>query len=190
MHVHDEVLNAANRIGGNRGDWTFTPDEVVKALPDRNQHTVRTHIGSRCCVNAPVNHPHKWDYFRRLERGRYEVLSKYRVMPILSPAQPAESTRSLAANRLEKDSPKQKRLPRRDVIHAVAYPDQDGYYVECLEVSVVTQGDTLEEAHTNVGDAFEAVLELYAEQGRSLPASISLPAPGEVVWSEALVGSP
>ena len=48
----------------------------------------------------------------------------------------------------------------------------------------------VEEAQANVPDAFEAVVELYAEQGRALPASISLPAPGEVVWSEALVSSP
>jgi antitoxin HicB len=34
---------------------------------------------------------------------------------------------------------------------------------------LLTEGDTLEEAHTRVRDAFEAVAELYAEQGRSLP---------------------
>jgi antitoxin HicB len=54
---------------------------------------------------------------------------------------------------------------------------------------LLTEGDTLEEAHANVHDAFEAVLEIYSEQGRPLPAGISLPASGEVVWSEALVGS-
>ena len=55
---------------------------------------------------------------------------------------------------------------------------------------LLTEGDTLEEAHANVRDAFEAVVELYAEQGRPLPASISLPAPSEMVWSDTLVGSP
>ena len=53
---------------------------------------------------------------------------------------------------------------------------------------LITEGETLEEAHANVRDAFEAVAELYAEQGRPLPAAISLPA-GELVWSEALVGT-
>lgn len=33
---------------------------------------------------------------------------------------------------------------------------------------LLTEGDTLEEAHANVQDAFEAVAELYAEQGRKL----------------------
>jgi len=55
---------------------------------------------------------------------------------------------------------------------------------------LLTEGDSLDEAHANVRDAFEAVVELYTEQGRSLPAAIFLPAPGEVLWTETLVGSP
>jgi antitoxin HicB len=55
---------------------------------------------------------------------------------------------------------------------------------------LLTEGDTLAEAHANVRDAFDAVVELYADQGRPLPTSISLPAPAEVVWSETLVGCP
>ena len=55
---------------------------------------------------------------------------------------------------------------------------------------LITEGDTLAEANANVQDAFEAVFELYAEQGRPLPASIGLPGSDELVWSETLVGSP
>ena len=51
----------------------------------------------------------------------------------------------------------------------------------------MTEGYTLEEAHANVRDAMAAVVELYAEQGRPLPAAIQLPANQETVWSEALV---
>jgi antitoxin HicB len=51
----------------------------------------------------------------------------------------------------------------------------------------LTEGDTLDEAHAHVRDAFEAVAELYAEQGRPLPSGIALPSAGEAVWSEALV---
>ena len=71
-------------------------------------------------------------------------------------------------------------------------PQPEGGYTVTSPVlpELLTEGDTLEEAHANVRDAFEAVVELYAEQGRPLPAVISLPATGEVVWSEALVGSP
>jgi antitoxin HicB len=38
---------------------------------------------------------------------------------------------------------------------------------------LITEGDTLEEAHANVRDAFEAVAELYAEQGQPLPINWS-----------------
>jgi antitoxin HicB len=55
---------------------------------------------------------------------------------------------------------------------------------------LVTEGDTLEEAQANVRDAFEAVSELYAEQGRALPVSISVPPAADVVWCETLVGNP
>jgi antitoxin HicB len=52
---------------------------------------------------------------------------------------------------------------------------------------LVTEGDTLEEAYSNVSDALAAVVELYAEQGRPMPAGTELPPSGSVVWSEALV---
>jgi antitoxin HicB len=52
---------------------------------------------------------------------------------------------------------------------------------------LITEGDSLEEAYANVTDAVAAVVELYAEQGRSLPDSMQLPRSGQVVWSEALV---
>lgn len=71
-------------------------------------------------------------------------------------------------------------------------PQPEGGYTVTSPVlpELLTEGDTLEEAQANVGDAFEAVVELYADQGRPLPNSISLPVTGEVIWSETLVGSP
>jgi antitoxin HicB len=52
---------------------------------------------------------------------------------------------------------------------------------------LITEGDTLEEAFANVSDALSAVLELYAQEGRSLPAGVELPQSGQVVWTDALV---
>lgn len=71
-------------------------------------------------------------------------------------------------------------------------PQPEGGYTVTSPVlpELITEGDTLDEAQANVRDAFEAVVELYTDQGRSLPATISLPDTGEVVWAEALVGSP
>lgn len=73
----------------------------------------------------------------------------------------------------------------------VFHPQPDGGYTVTSPAlpELLTEGDTLEEAQANVRDAFDAVAELYAEQGRSLPTSILLPGSGEVVWTEALVGS-
>lgn len=71
-------------------------------------------------------------------------------------------------------------------------PQPEGGYTVTSPVlpELLTEGDSLEVAQANVRDAFDAVVELYADQGRSLPASISVPGPGEVVWSEALIGNP
>ena len=78
MAVHDEVLRAAIRICRRRGGWRFRPVEVVRALPHLDAGTIRTHVVSRCCVNAPKNHPHKWDYFERVARGLYTIRRPYR----------------------------------------------------------------------------------------------------------------
>jgi antitoxin HicB len=52
---------------------------------------------------------------------------------------------------------------------------------------LITEGDSLEEAFANVRDALSAVIELYAEEGRSLPLGMDLPQVGHVVWTDALV---
>jgi antitoxin HicB len=52
---------------------------------------------------------------------------------------------------------------------------------------LVTEGDTLDQAFSNAQDALAAVIELYVDERRSLPAGVTLPANGEVVWSDALL---
>ncbi len=42
---------------------------------------------------------------------------------------------------------------------------------------LVTEGDTLAEAMENVRDALEAVLEIYADEGRSLPEGVEVSDP-------------
>jgi hypothetical protein len=78
MPVHAHVLEAALRICVARRGWTFRPVEIVSALPALNAASVRTHIMSRCCVNAPPHHAHRWPYFRRVRRGIYEILPALR----------------------------------------------------------------------------------------------------------------
>ncbi len=78
MPIHAQVLDAAVRLCRARRGWTFRPIEIVAALPGLNAASVRTHIMSRCCVNAPAHHPHRWPYFRRTSRGIYQILPAVR----------------------------------------------------------------------------------------------------------------
>ena len=56
-----------------------------------------------------------------------------------------------------------------------------------LILELISGGDMLDEAFANACDALAAVVELYIDEGRPLPAGISLPTAGEVVWSNALL---
>ena len=69
--VHEQVLDAARRVRGR--DGTFRLRDIVAALPHLNPATVRTHVSSRCCVNAPAHHQTRWPYFRALGRGMYRI---------------------------------------------------------------------------------------------------------------------
>lgn len=142
MAIHEEVLRAARRLCRERRGWTFTPGEVVRALPHLNESSVRTHIVSRCCVDAPKNHPHKWDYFRRLRRGVYEILPAFRrERAQAKPSRVAESRVSYGS------------APLRDAVHATVSRGERAYIAECWEVAVVTQGRTLDEVVSNLREA-------------------------------------
>ena len=164
MPVHDEVLAAARRICRERGVWTFRLDVVVRALPHLNASTVRTHIVSRCCVNAPAHHPHRWGYFRRVGRGEYEILPAYRrgaadrTAPAARPAPAARAANFRVAEPPEAYGPRAS-SPPRDTVHAVVTRSGAWYVAECLEVAVVSQGHTLDELVANLGEAVGLHLE-------------------------------
>lgn len=54
---------------------------------------------------------------------------------------------------------------------------------------LITEGDTVEDALENVRDALAAVLELYHEEGRSLPPNLTISDKG-TVWAETVVAVP
>lgn len=126
-------------------------------LPHLNAASVRTHVASRCCVNAPRNHPHKWDYFRRVRRGVYEVVPKQRRAVTARPAV------RVAEGRTAYHAP---RRGLRDAIHAVVVRDGAWFVAECLEVAVVTQGRTLDETAVALREA--VALHLEGEDPRAL----------------------
>jgi len=147
MHIHEAVLDAANAIAASRPDWTFAPNEVVRALPHLNVSSVRTHIVSRCCVNAPNNHAHRWSYFKRVGRARYEVLPNVRRK-----SKPSDRD-------LRKDSTTSAQQALRDTLHVLVSKAGDTYVAECMELAVVTQGRSLDELVRNVREAVMLHLE-------------------------------
>ena len=143
MPVHREVLAAAQRICAERADPIFTPDEIVRALPHLNAQTVRTHVTSRCCVNARPHHQSRLEYFRKRERGLYELLPQH----------------LRASGRRVATPPQRARRPQRDTIHAFVTKDVGAYVIDCHEIAVVTQGKTIDEALANLMEAVTLHLE-------------------------------
>jgi hypothetical protein len=83
MAIHLEVIDAARRVAD---DSEFKLAAVVDALPHLNPGTVRTHVASRCCVNAPRHHEVRYPYFKALGGGRYRIELKYRATRSSRPA--------------------------------------------------------------------------------------------------------
>ena len=73
----DEVVSAVRSIVKERGVNRFTVNEVVDYILARktsySESTIRTHITSRCCVNAPNHHATIFNDFERIERGVYKL---------------------------------------------------------------------------------------------------------------------
>jgi predicted RNase H-like HicB family nuclease len=150
MPVHLEVLEAARRLCRESGRRSFRVGDVVKALPHLNESSVRTHIVSRCCVNAPSHHPHRWPYFRRVARGEYEIQSAHRRGGRTTGrrARQAAVAESAGASAVVSAPP-----VFRDTVHSVVTHGRGWYVAECLEIAVVTQARTLDELVENLREA-------------------------------------
>lgn len=73
----DEILSAVSFIVKSKGRNRFTLSEVVEFMVKKNtsykESTIRTHITSKCCLNAPSNHQTVYDDFERIEHGVYKL---------------------------------------------------------------------------------------------------------------------
>ena len=148
--IHAEVLTAAQRLG-RLADGTFRLSDVVRALPHLNERSVRTHVASRCCVNAPVNHPHRWPYFRRLRRGIYRIEPAFREKAPAPSAAGAPAVTDRVAEPIA--AYPEAAGPERSSIHAVIVRSGSWFVAECVEAAVVTQGRTLDETLIHLGEA-------------------------------------
>ena len=151
MKIHEEVLAAARRLCAGRRNWSFTPAEVVHALPHLNERSVRTHVVSRCCVNAPSHHAHRWPYFRRLRRGLYAVEKEFRQSAFAETAKGGAECTVAEADAAYAVAP----ASARSTVHAVVVEEGGRYTAECLELAVVTQGNSLDETLTNLRDGVD-----------------------------------
>jgi hypothetical protein len=79
MTARDEVLAAASALASRSADGSFTVQEVVEFLRREGSRftelTIRTHVTSRMCSNAPDNHASVYDDLVRVDRGRYVLRS-------------------------------------------------------------------------------------------------------------------
>ncbi len=153
--IQKRVLAAAQRLCETRDDWTFTPAEVVRSLPGLNEATVRTEVTGRCCVNAPAHHARRWPYFRRVDRGRYQIEPAFRARP---PAPASERDLRAArggAERVAEASPAygEDAVDTRDAVHVVVTRSEGWYVAECLELSVVTQARSFDALLANLREA-------------------------------------
>jgi len=79
VNYRDEILAAVHEIVKRKGQNEFEVKEVVNHMlnkyPTLNESTIRTHITSRCCVNANANHATTYNDYERIERGLYRLYS-------------------------------------------------------------------------------------------------------------------
>jgi len=74
----------------------------------------------------------------------------------------------------------------------VLTPQPEGGYTVTspLLPELITEGDTPQNALAHVEDALDAVLELYEDLKKPIPASLRHPAADEPIWFESVVARP
>ncbi len=77
MTCRDEVLRTANLIVAQKGINEFTMQEIIDEMERSHtryeESTIRTHIVSRMCANAPQHHAVKYADFERIGNGIYRI---------------------------------------------------------------------------------------------------------------------
>ena len=77
MTLRDDILDAIRVVMARSGSDVFSVHEVVDELQNRGtQYTagsIRTHVVSRMCANAPAHHARVYNDLIRVERGLYKL---------------------------------------------------------------------------------------------------------------------
>ncbi len=71
-------------------------------------------------------------------------------------------------------------------------PQPEGGYTVTSPVlpELITEGDTLEEAISNVQDALEAVIETYEDLKKPLPPNLQQDSENAPIWFEGVIARP
>jgi hypothetical protein len=77
MSCREEVLAAARTLSTRSEDGSFTPADVIRVMQQRGtryaKSTIRTHVVSRMCVDAPEHHGVVYADLQRIGPGRYRL---------------------------------------------------------------------------------------------------------------------
>src|SRR5690242_3954114 len=75
--AREEILVAARKLADRSPDGSFTLMQIISSLRRAGtryaESTIRTHVTSRMCADAPDHHGTTYDDFERLGGGRYRL---------------------------------------------------------------------------------------------------------------------
>ena len=79
MTCRNEILVCANQIVQQKGINEFSLKEIIDCMEavgtKYKESTIRTHVTSRMCENAPKHHATKFDDFERISRCVYRCIN-------------------------------------------------------------------------------------------------------------------
>ncbi len=80
MTCRDEILDCFNLLEKETNKIDFKIPEIIECMKikgtEYKETTIRTHITSRMCANAPDHHGTTYDDLIRTERGKYRLERK------------------------------------------------------------------------------------------------------------------
>jgi hypothetical protein len=77
MTCRDEIIETFEGLSRRHGRDTFSPSEIVREMRQDGsryrESTIRTHVVSRMCANAPDHHAVVYDDLERVGPGMYKL---------------------------------------------------------------------------------------------------------------------
>lgn len=76
--AREEILTVVKSITEEREEKYFSLSEVLEYMKSKDtsykESTIRTHITSRCCSNAPNHHGTVFNDYERIGKGLYRLI--------------------------------------------------------------------------------------------------------------------